>query len=125
MGCGVLWKQVQEVESALGLLRRLGIPEVSETYQTLYRTRGALLARIGFKFPKPVTLVRMLLALSPGQLRLWHDCECGWMTEARRAPGAPPVYRHASDEVASIILTGRLTHELEEELMTPQEAYEA
>ena len=125
MGCGVLWSQVREAERALGVMRRLGIGELTEPYQVLFRARGALLARIGFKYPKTVSAVLKLLALSPGSVTLWHDVECGWMTEARRAPGAPPVYRHASDEVAAALLKGELTHELEETLMTPEEVYEA
>lgn len=125
MACGVYWSQVNEIERALRAMRRAGISELSEPYRVLYRTRGALLARIGFKFPKSVIPILRLTGLSPGEVRVWFDVECGWMTEARRVPGAPPMYRRVSDEVAITLIKGELSHELEETLMSPEEIYTA
>jgi len=121
MGCGVYWSQINELERALGTMRKFGISELSGPYQELFKLRGKLMAQVGIKFPRTVTQLLKLLALSPGTLTLWHDVESGWMTEARAAPGAPPVYKKASDEVAMAILKGEITHELEQQLLTPDE----
>ena len=42
------------------------------------------------------------------------------MTEARERPGAPPVYKYVSDEVAEKITKREITPELEEFLLTPE-----
>ena len=121
MGCGIYWNQVNEIERALSTLRKFGIPEVSEAYQKLFSIRGKLMAQVGFKFPRTVIQLIKLVALSPGVITIWHDIESGWMSEARTRPGAPPVYKRVSDEVAMAILKGELTKELETTLMTPDE----
>ena len=77
------------------------------------------MGQVGFKLPRPVSLLLRLVGLSPGVLKVWHDAESGWMSEARARPGAPPVYKAVSDEVAMAILKHEITHELEEGLLTP------
>ena len=120
MGCGVYWQQVGEVDRALGSLRmHLDIPGVSDAISELYSIRGELLTRVGVKFPRTISLILKLAGLSPGEVKLWHDVESGWMTEARVKPGAPPVYHYVGDDIALAILKGKLTHELEAQLMTP------
>jgi len=121
MGCGVYYQQLREVESALGTMRRFGIPEVSDAYQTLFSVRGELLAQVGFKFPRSVTQLVKLTGLSPGSVAVWHDIESGWMAEAREKPGALPVYHRVTDEVAMALLKGELTKELDLQLLTPDE----
>lgn len=121
MGCGVWYQQLNEVERALGSLRRLGISELSEPYKAIYSIKGKLLTQIGFKFPRTITQLIKLVGLSPGSITLWHDIESGWMAEARAGPGAPPVYHRVPDEVAVKILKKELTPELEAELMKPDE----
>lgn len=115
------YNMVNELERAMATMRRFGIPAVSDAYQTLYKARGKLLTQIGFKFPRPISLIAKLVGLSPGEVRVWHDAESGWFAEARAKPGAPPVYHHVTDEVAMAILKGELTKELETTLMTPDE----
>jgi len=105
----------------MGTMRRSGIPVVSEVYQTLYSERGKILAQIGFKFPRSITQLVKLTGLSPGIVAIWHDVESGWLAEAREKPGALPIYHRVTDEVAIAILKGELTHELEEQLLTPDE----
>lgn len=120
MGCGVYWQQVHETDRAISSLRlHLDIPGVSEATRELYSIRGQLLARVGIKYPRTITKILKLIGLSPGTVTLWHDVESGWMTEARARPGAPPVYKAASDEVALVILKREVTHELEAQLLTP------
>ena len=119
MGCGVYWQQVHEIEKALGTMRLYGIPEISPAFRQLSAIRGKLMAQVGFKFPRSISLIAKLVGLSPGEFRLWHDSEQGWMSEARARPGAPPVYKAASNEVAMAILKEEITPELELQLLTP------
>lgn len=122
MGCGVYWQQIRELENVLKALHpHLELPGVSDAYKSLYSLRGKLLAQVGLKFPRTITLVLKLAGLSPGTVTLWHDVESGWLVEARAKLGAPPVYHYVKDEVAINILSGKLTHELEAELMTPDD----
>lgn len=79
------------------------------------------MGQIGVKFPRTTSLLTKLIALSPGSIALWHDVESGFMSEARAYPGAPPVYKGVSDEVAMAILKKEITKELEAELMAPDE----
>lgn len=122
MGCGVLWSQIHELDRALKALKpRIDIPGISDAYNLLNAERGKLLTQVGLKFPRTIMQLLKLSGLSPGTVTLWHDVESGWMSEAREKPGAPPVYKRVSDEVAMVILKGELTHELEVELMKPDE----
>jgi hypothetical protein len=119
MGCGVYWSQINELERAMRSLRRLGIDELFPGYQQLNALRGQLLKQVGFKYPRTITQLIRLVGFSPGEFAVWHDVESGWMVEARARPGAPPVYHYVSDEVAVAVMKRELTHELEEELLTP------
>jgi len=119
MGCGVKWQQVQELDRALGSLRRAGLGPGDYAYNELWKIRGRVFGQIGYKFPRAVTLLLNLVALSPGSIKLFHDVEAGWLVEARAKPGAQVVRRYVSDDIATTLLTGKLTHELEEFLMAP------
>jgi len=143
MGCGVYWQQIRELERALGTMERFGILETDPAYQALYGKRGALLAEVGKKFPRttiPIAKVsvwqrmkRLFLGwisgspiytideLKDATIKLWHDVESGWMSEARIRPSALPIYHSVSDEVAMAILKDELTPEMMAELLTPDE----
>jgi len=115
------YDEVHELDRALSTMSRYGIDEASEPFQQLYRLRSELLAKIGFKIPRPTSLLKVLAGLSPGSVKVWHDAESGWFSEARERPGAPPVYKHVSDDIAMTLLKGELTKELELELMKPDD----
>lgn len=121
MGCGVYYQQLNEIDKALRTMRRFGIDVGLPGFRLLQRERAKLLANVGVKFPRSVLSILKLAGLSQGTLTLWLDVESGWMSEARSAPGAPPVYRSIGDEVAMMILKGELTHEEFEELKVPVE----
>ncbi|MBW2561769.1 MAG: hypothetical protein JRE40_13060 [Deltaproteobacteria bacterium] len=121
MGCGAKWKQIEELDRALGALRGTGLGPGTTPYDTLWKLRGKVFGQLGIKFPRTVTQLIKIAGLSPGTITLWHDIEEGWMSEARVRPGAPPVYKSVSDEVAMAILKREITKELEEKLMTPDE----
>ena len=113
------WRQINEINKALGTMRRFGILESSPAYRALNKARGALFGKIGFRVPRPTNLLLKLLGLSPGEIKVWHDSEAGWMVEARKTPKAPPVYHYVDDEVAMSILIGKLDKKLEDWLMVP------
>ena len=121
MGCGIYWQQVHELDRAIEVMGKYGIPETSEAYQALWSQRGALLAEVGRKFPRTTLQMRLIEALYSPVIRLWHDLESGWMVEAREKPGAPPIYKSVGDERAMAILKGEVTPEIEKELLTPDE----
>lgn len=113
------WDEVHKLDKQLSSMRRWGVLESDPGYQALWRARGAALAKVGTRVPRLTTPVWGVLALSPGQIQLFADAEVGWLVEARDRPGAPPVYKYVSDEVAEKLVTGQLTKELELELMSP------
>lgn len=121
MGCGVKWRQIDEIDRALGSLRRTGLGPGTTPFDTLWKLRGKIYGQIGFKFPRTLTQLIKVFGMSPGTITLWHDVESGWMSEARVRPGAPPVYKRVSDEVAMAILKKEVTKELETKLHTPDE----
>ena len=119
MGCGVYWGQLREIERALGVMRKYGIPEISQPFQVLYQKRGELLAKVGVKFPRSPLRILKLFGFSPGSIALWHDPEFGWFSEARHHPGALPVYKCVGDDIAGRILNQDIDAALEEKLLAP------
>lgn len=119
MGCGVKWQQIGELDRALRSLQRAGLGPGSDVYNYLYKVRGRVFGQIGYKYPREVSLILKLIGLSPGEIRLFHDIESGWLVEARAEPGAAPVRKYVSDDIATTLLKGGLTHELEDYLLTP------
>ena len=113
------YRQLHELDSAMATMRKFGIPEVSDAYQQLYQLKGKLIAQVGFKAPRPTSLIAKLAGLSLGVIKVWHDAESGWMAEARATPKAHPVYKSVPDELAIAILKRELTPGQEEFLMTP------
>jgi len=103
------------------VLEQAGFGPLTAPYQALASVRSSLSLNLGVMIPKPMTIMRSLLGLSPGTIKVWHDTESGWFTEARAAEGAPPVYRHVTDGLAVTILKGELTHEAFEALKVPDE----
>jgi len=113
------YNMLHELDRAMTVMRQYGISELTAPYQTLLAARGKMMAQLGLKLPRPLTLIAKLVGLSPGSVKVWHDAESGWFSEARERDGAPPVYHHVTDAVAMTVLQGKLTHELEAELMKP------
>lgn len=112
---------IRRLEKSMSGLKLGGLGPGTEVFDILAKARADIWKSVGIKQPKTMSILRLLLGLSPGSIRVIHDAESGWMTEAREKPGAPPVYHYVSDEVAAQILQGKLTHELELELMKPDE----
>ncbi len=113
------YDELHEIGRELAMMERWGVLETDPGFQRLFKARAEALGKLGFLIPRTTTLVSTLAGLSPGVINLWADAELGWMTEARTKPGAVPVYKYVSDEVAEKIVKRELTHELKEFLMTP------
>jgi len=113
------WAELRKLDKELEMMRKWGVAETDPGYQALWGARGAAMGKLGLRVPRLTTLVETLPGLSPGEIKLWADAELGWMTEARVEPGAAPVYKYVSDEVAEKIIKREVTPELEKELMTP------
>jgi hypothetical protein len=123
MPCNIFsqYKALNEVNRTLRVLTKVGFGPLSEPFEAVNKLRGELLGSLGLKIPKPIGLLKLLAGLSPGSVKLFYDTDSGWFTDARETPGAPPVYHHVADDVAMTLLKGELTHELEAELMKPDE----
>jgi hypothetical protein len=115
------WKEINTIDKTLSVMRRSGLGPGNLGYNELWKLRGKLFGQMGFRKPTVPAVIKLLMGLSPGEIRVWNMGEKGFMTEAREKPGAPPVYHHVSDEMAIALLKGDLTHELETELMKPDE----
>lgn len=99
-------------------MERFGIDPGSEAVVALQGRRTGLMAQIGFKFPRSYDWLTFLVGESPGEIRLGHDSETGWFTEARVRPGAPPIYHHLGDEEAMAVLKHEISPELHDRLFT-------
>ena len=123
MPCSVIAQRyaLQRVRGALTVLTKAGFGPLTEPYQAVLKMRNELMESLGLMKPTKTSLVKLFLGLSPGTISVWLNSDSGWFTEARERPGAPAVYHYVSDEVASSLLKGELTHELESELMKPDE----
>ena len=119
MGCGVYWGQIHELDRALGTMERFGIETTDPAYLALEGRRAGLLAQVGTKFPRSYDWLTFLAGESPGTIRLGHDVETGWFSEARVRPGAPPIYHRLTDEEAMAILREKISPELHDRLFTP------
>jgi len=115
------YRQLNEVQRTLRVLTKAGFGPLSEPFQAIYKLQGKLMGYMGLRNAKPISLLKLLGGLSPGSVKLFHDSETGWFTEARERDGAPPVYHHVTDDVAMTVLRGEMTHELEAELMKSDE----
>lgn len=116
------YEELNKFNDQLRMMTQWGVLPTDPGFQRLLSARGAALGKLGFKLPRITSLIAKLIGLSPGEISLWADAEIGWLTEARAGPGAPPVRKHISDELAKTILQGDLTHELFETLLVPDVA---
>jgi len=123
MPCSIFAQRysLQAVNRSLKALVEAGFGPLTEPYKLIQEVQTKLRASLGVKGPKIMGYAKILPGLSPGSVKLWHDSDSGWFTEARAKDGAPPVYHHVTDAVAVTILKGELTHELEAELMKPDD----
>ena len=95
------------------------IPYSDEYHGILEGKRGALLAEIGYKFPRVGFDLMPTTFVSPESFKVMLDPEIGYMVMARRLPKAPPVYHTVSAEEAGAVMRSDISPELKERLLTP------
>lgn len=103
--------ELNRINSAISTLQRIGIGPLDDAMQALRRAQGQALGKLGLAQPRTSTLLRTLIGLSPGTLRLFLDAERGWLIEGLESPNARPVFRYVPDEVAERILLNQVDHE--------------
>lgn len=121
MGCGVYYRQLHTVEDSLSQLKLAGIEEDNPAYQVILKQRGALLAKIGQKFPRDPLELMPTTWVSPESFKAWLDPEVGFIIMGRRYDKAPPVYHVVNASVAAAVIKKEITPELKEHLLTPDE----
>ncbi len=112
------WDEVHRAERDLATLERLGVLTTDPAYQRLQAERGAALAKVGTNVSRDTILLALSFGFSPGIIKLWHDGDAGFMSEARVKEGAPPVYHTVSGEEAVAIINRKVDKKLEKRLMT-------
>jgi len=117
------YAEIARLQGELEQLKGWGVPEPERGFQRLGRAIDTAISKVGRVLSRTTTLIKTITGLSPGEIKLWADAELGWMTEARERPGAPPVYKYVSDEIAEKLIKSELTPELEKELMTPDDYF--
>lgn len=122
MGCGKYFEQLSEIEKGLATLLRSGLGPGNYAYETLYKVRGAVIGKLRLKVPTPrlPSLLKVLLMLSPGELKVFFDNEVGWIVEGTPTPGAPPVVRRISHEDAVLLMGPEPPSELVHKLLEPE-----
>lgn len=115
--------ELNKINNAMWKLQRQVGGELTDAYRQLGRAKYTALRKLGLIQPRTTTLLKLLVGLSPGEIKLFMDAELGWLVVATPQPGARPVRRYVSDDIALNIINGELTHELEAELMAPVEEY--
>lgn len=111
--------EVARFEKELEQLKQWGMPETAGGFQRLGAAIDTAIRKVGQLLPRLTVPIKKLFGFSPGELLLWADAELGWKVEARVSPGAAPVYRQVSDEIAEKIIKESLTHEEFAELISP------
>lgn len=121
MGCGKYHSQLGELEKALNGLRISGLPGMEDSLRTIRRLQQQISIHPSTKFPRTILQLLKLVGLSPGSIGLFIDVEGGFMTAARTSDGARPVYRYVTPAIAATLISGGLDHELEYQLMAPDD----
>ena len=117
--CGEHFKQLKELDKGLSALRIGGLGPGTTPYETLWKARGAVMAKMGLISPRAIFRMGIPTTMSPAQVQVWFDIEAGWMAEGRREPGALPVYRSIPAELAIAILKEEATPEQLHALLEP------
>jgi len=119
MPCKYRWNQITTVNGALRTMGlspySLNLPVVSE----LRALRSSLLSQIGAPFPRASMLMRLIIGLSPGSVKVWLDTENGWVCEGRKTPGSTPVYHSITAAEAQLLMQEHPDPELAHRMMEP------
>ena len=115
------YKYIQ-ANTITGALRTLGLSPYSMNlpiYGELMALRSQILAEVLPATPRISLLLRTIIGLSPGTVRVWLDTERGWMAEGRKAPGATPVYHQVTAAEALGLMQEHPNPDLAHRMMEP------
>ena len=119
MPCQYKYRQANTIT---GALRTLGLSPYSmhlPIYGELMALRSQILSEILPATPRVSMLLRTIIGLSPGTVRVWLDTERGWMCEGRKTPGAALVRHHISDAEALALMQEHPDPALAHRMMEP------
>lgn len=119
MPCQYKYIQANTITGALRTLGRSTYSINLPIYGELMALRSQLLADILPATPRLSVLLRTIIGLSPGSVRVWLDTEQGWMCEGRKEPGSTPVYHHITDTEAQELMQEHPDPELAHRMMEP------
>jgi len=111
-----------QAATVTGALRTLGLSRYAvqlPIYGELMALRSQLLSEALPATPRMSVLLRAIIGLSPGSVRVWLDTERGWMAEGRKLPGANPVYHHLSQAEALALMQEHPDPDLAHRMMEP------
>lgn len=115
------YKYIQ-ANTITGALRTLGLNSYSmklPIYGELMALRSQILADILPATPRISIMLRTIIGLSPGSVRVWLDTEQGWMAEGRKSPGAQPAYHHITEAEAQALMQEHPDPDLAHRMMEP------
>lgn len=104
MPCQYKYIQANTITKAL---RTMGFSPYSmnlPVYGELMALRSQILSEIMPATPRISLLLRTIVGLSPGSVRVWLDTEQGWMCEGRKTPSSNPVYHHITEAQAQALM---------------------
>ncbi len=104
MPCTFRNLQIKELTKATRLMAADSYTIALPGYKELSAIKSQLITGVIPGTPRLAVLIRTIVGLSPGHVRVWHDTEQGWMAEGRKTPGSPPAYHHITEAEASQLI---------------------
>ena len=111
--------QIRELTKATRLMSANAFSSALPGYQELSALRQGLIESVIPSTPRISVLIRTIIGLSPGHVRVWHDNERGWIAEGVKEPGSHPEYHLVTEAEAKDLLSEHPTPALAHRMMEP------
>ena len=111
--------QISEITKATRLMAADSYTIALPGYAELRAIKSDLISGIFEGTPRLRVLIRTIVGLSPGNVRVWHDTEQGWMAEGRKTPTSSPVYHQITEADAAQLIGAHPNPELSHRMMEP------
>jgi len=119
MPCNYKYAQIGTLNRALREVLPTPSTALKPVYDALAYYRSQLLAEIMPATPRVSLLLRTIIGLSPGHVRVWLDTERGWIAEGVKEPGSHPEYHLVTEPEAKDLLSEHPTPALAHRMMEP------
>jgi hypothetical protein len=113
--------QVSNLTGSLNLLSMSSFGANLPVYGELMAMRSQLIEGTIGATPRAAVLIRTIIGLSPGSVKVWFDTERLWMAEGRKTPEAHPVYHQITEAEAKELTSEHPDPDLAHRLMEPDE----